>query len=209
MQITEIFHSIQGEGTLMGIPMLFVRTNTCNLRCAWCDTEYSFYNGKEIDLTDLSEIVSNSNEKWVCFTGGEPLVQREALEFVNICLDAGKSVLIETNGTVPVDRYTFSDHIVIDMDVKPPSAGVKKPFLYKNLNFLRDQDYIKIVIADDGDLAFAIDFARKADSRLNIIMQPAWGTDIKMIADSIVGTGLNLRVLPQLHKIIYGDKKGV
>ncbi|MGC8608986.1 MAG: 7-carboxy-7-deazaguanine synthase QueE, partial [Thermoplasmata archaeon] len=182
MQITEIFHSIQGEGTLMGLPMLFVRTNTCNLRCTWCDTKYSFYNGREIDLEDLAETVQKSDEKWVCFTGGEPLVQREALEFVKMCLDSDKNVLIETNGTIPIEKYVFSDRVVIDMDVKPPSAEVKKPFFYRNLEYLRDRDYIKIVIASDEDLAFAMEFINGLDKRINVVIQPAWGNNIRKIA---------------------------
>ncbi|BAB59441.1 hypothetical protein [Thermoplasma volcanium GSS1] len=209
MLITEIFHSIQGEGTLIGIPMLFVRTNVCNIRCEWCDTKYSFYGGREIALSDILNIVKEAKEQWVCFTGGEPLVQRDALSFVEGSLKLGKKILIETNGTVPIRNFTISDNIVLDVDVKSPSAKVRKPFLEENLKYIRDTDYLKIVIKDREDLDFAINFIRGHRKNLNYVLQPAWGSDIRMIADAIVETDLNVRVLPQLHKIMYGEMRGV
>ena len=88
--ITEIFHSIQGEGLLMGIPMIFIRTNRCNLRCKWCDSTYTFTGGKEIPLQELVDTASGAGEEWICLTGGEPLLQREAPEFVRAVTRAGK-----------------------------------------------------------------------------------------------------------------------
>jgi len=207
--ITEIFHSIQGEGLYAGLPMLFVRTNICNIRCDWCDTKYSFYGGKDMSLQEIIRSVQESKENWVCFTGGEPLVQREAHEFVKQVVDLGKNILIETNGTISVRNFVFSDRIFIDMDVKPPSAKVTKGFLMENLRYLRKQDYLKIVIKDDEDLNFALDFVDRYGDGLNFVFQPAWGSDIRRIADRISGTGYNIRVLPQIHKIIYGDVPGV
>ncbi|MCY0852229.1 MAG: 7-carboxy-7-deazaguanine synthase QueE [Thermoplasma acidophilum] len=209
MLITEIFHSIHGEGPYAGLPMLFVRTNVCNIRCEWCDTKYSFYGGKEIPLGELLDMVKKAREIWVCFTGGEPLVQRDALDFVRSVVDMGKNVLIETNGTISIRNFVFSDRIFIDMDVKPPSAKVTKGFLMDNLRYLRRQDYLKIVIKDDADLDFAMDFVERYGDGLSFVFQPAWGSDIRRIADRLVGTGYNVRVLPQIHKIIYGDVPGV
>ena len=158
MRITEIFHSIQGEGTFIGIPMLFIRTNGCNLRCKWCDSEYSFSGGEEYALDRLYKIAEESRVDWICFTGGEPLIQPDALEFVTGLVSSGKKVLIETGGSRPIKDYTFSENIVIDMDIKTPSSGEEKSLLYENLESLRNSDYVKFVIADEEDYRYAVNF---------------------------------------------------
>ena len=207
--ITEIFHSIQGEGLLMGIPMIFIRTNGCNLRCKWCDSTYTFTGGKEIPLQELVDTASGAGEEWICLTGGEPLLQREAPEFVRAVTRAGKKVLIETSGSLPVDEYTKIENVAIDMDVKTPSSGEEKSLRLGNIELLRKSDYIKFVIADENDYAFATDFLSKHHLRCEAVFQPAWGTDIKWLAESVLKQGLNVRVLPQLHKIIWGERRGV
>ncbi len=207
--ITEIFHSIQGEGLLMGIPMIFVRTNRCNLRCRWCDSTYTFTGGREIPLQELLETASVAQEEWICLTGGEPLLQREAPDFVKGATMAGKKVLIETSGSLPVDEYTKIDNTVIDMDVKTPSSGEEKSLRLSNLEHLRKSDYIKFVIADENDYAFATDFVLQHDLGCEAVFQPAWGTDIRWLAESVLKRGLKVRVLPQLHKLIWGDRRGV
>ncbi|MEM0157474.1 MAG: radical SAM protein [Thermoplasmataceae archaeon] len=207
--ITEIFHSIQGEGPYMGIPMMFIRTNRCNLRCRWCDSTYTFTDGKEVPLQELVETASGCMEEWVCLTGGEPLLQREALDFVRSVTMAGKSVLIETSGSLPVDEYTKLENVVIDMDVKTPSSGEEKSLRLSNLDCLRKTDYIKFVIADEKDYAFASNFILHNDLRCEAVFQPAWGTEIKWIAESVLKDHLRVRVLPQLHKLIWGERRGV
>ncbi len=207
--ITEIFHSIQGEGLLMGVPMMFIRTNRCNLRCRWCDSTYTFTGGKEIPLQELVETSTGCREEWICLTGGEPLLQREALDFVRSVTQAGKSVLIETSGSLPVDEFTKFENVVIDMDVKTPSSGEEKSLRLGNLDSLRKTDYIKFVIADKKDYLFASDFILHHNLKCEAVFQPAWGTEMKWIAESVLKDGLNVRVLPQLHKLIWGDRRGV
>jgi 7-carboxy-7-deazaguanine synthase len=207
--ITEIFHSIQGEGLYMGIPMLFIRTNRCNLRCKWCDSTYTFTGGEEIPLQELVRTASESWEEWVCLTGGEPLLQREAPEFVKTVTARGKKVLIETSGSLPVDEYTKIENAVIDMDVKTPSSGEEKSLRLSNPEHLRKPDYVKFVIADENDYAFATDFMSKHNLRCEAVFQPAWGTDIRWLAESVLKQGLSVRVLPQLHKLIWGERRGV
>lgn len=209
MRITEIFHSIQGEGTLIGVPMLFIRTNRCNLRCRWCDSEYTFAGGREYSLEQLYEIAKSSSEEWVCFTGGEPLIQAEAVEFVKGLVSIGKKVLIETSGSRPINDFIFSDSVIIDMDIKTPSSGEEKSLFIDNLNFLRESDYVKFVISDDEDYAYALNFLENHRSSLNVVFQPAWGNDLKELADKVLKDKLNVRVLPQLHKMIWGQIRGV
>lgn len=207
--ITEIFHSIQGEGLLIGVPMIFIRTNRCNLRCKWCDSTYTFTGGEEIPFQELVDTASGAGEEWICLTGGEPLLQREAPDFVRTVTSGGKKVLIETSGSLPVDEYTKIENVVIDMDVKTPSSGEEKSLRLGNLEHLRKTDYLKFVIADENDYAFATDFLSQHDVRCEAVFQPAWGTDLKWLTESVLKQGLHVRVLPQLHKLIWGDRRGV
>ena len=209
MLITEIFHSIQGEGTEIGTPMLFIRTNRCNLRCRWCDSTYTFTGGVEKPLDELIHIVNSSPEEWVCLTGGEPLLQKDAPEFVRNIVDSGKKVLIETSGSLSIERYVFSAKIVIDMDIKTPSSGEEESLLMKNLGLLRDTDYVKFVISDQNDYSFARKFLESNSLSCGVVFQPAWGTDLKWLAEKALRDGLKVRVLPQLHKIIWGTARGV
>lgn len=209
MRITEIFHSIQGEGLYMGLPMLFVRTNRCNLRCNWCDSTYTFTGGSEKRLQDILNEVSQAHEEWICFTGGEPLIQRDALGFVRSAVQLGKKVLIETSGSIDIGPYVFSDKIAIDMDVKTPSSGEERSLLATNLNFIREMDYLKFVISDRDDYEYSKDFISTIDRTINIVFQPAWGSDIKFLVESVIKDRLNVRVLPQFHKLVWGEIQGV
>ncbi len=206
--ITETFHSIQGEGVYSGIPMFFIRTNRCNLRCTWCDSTYSFYGGKEIPLAELYADVDNAKEEWVCFTGGEPLIQAEAYEFLEHMSGTGKKTLIETSGSIDIGKYSVLRNVYFDMDIKVPSSNEEGSFLEKNIKALKRDDYVKFVIKDQKDY----DFARSKVSNLGnieVVFQPCYGTSLKWLAESVLADGLNVRVMPQLHKLIWGEKRGV
>lgn len=207
--ITETFTSIQGEGRYIGIPMMFIRTNRCNLRCTWCDSTYTFQGGEEIPLKDLIETVRNYPNQWVCFTGGEPLLQREALEFVDALGSMGKKILLETGGSLPIMKMAERDWVFIDMDVKTPSSGEQNTLHMENLKFLREQDYIKFVIKDGTDLQYAFDFLDRYRPSVETLFQPAWGTSVTWLAEEVLRSNRNIRVLLQLHKIIWGERRGV
>lgn len=209
MQITEIFESIQGEGPLIGMPMLFVRTNRCNLRCKWCDSEYTFSGGTDYLLEYLLSKVEESKREWVCFTGGEPLIQRDALEFVKSVVGMGKKVLIETGGSISIEEYVKIENTVIDMDIKTPSSMEQNSLHRENLSLLRDTDYIKFVISDENDFQYAVDFVRSMDRKLQVVFQPAWGGSLKGLAEKTLRSGVDARVLTQLHKVIWGEMPGV
>lgn len=195
----------------MGIPMFFIRTNRCNLRCRWCDSTYTFEGGFEKELGDIVREAIASPEEWVCFTGGEPLLQREAEKLIREIVDSGKKVLIETGGSLPIHKFTSIAGTVIDMDVKTPSSGEEKSIHLPNLEALRSGDYIKFVIQDEADYRYATDFISMHSRRIKceIILQPAWGTDLKWLVESALRDGLKVRVLTQLHKLIWGEAPGV
>lgn len=191
--------------------MFFVRTNRCNLRCKWCDSSYTFQGGFEKNIQELVKEVNGVPEEWICFTGGEPLLQRDAPEFITRIVESGKKVLIETGGSLPVHKFVSITGTVIDMDVKTPSSGEEKSIHLPNLSELRPSDYIKFVIQDEADYSYAKDFISEyaTDIRCGIVLQPAWGTDLKWLVESAIRDGLKARVLTQLHKIIWGEVPGV
>lgn len=211
LRLTEIFHSIQGEGPLIGIPMIFVRTNRCNLRCKWCDSTYTFEGGYEEGIDSILQKVQDSFERWICLTGGEPLLQRDSIEFVRKTSDFGKMVLVETGGSLNVEDFCMLENTVIDMDVKTPSSGEDGSLRIENLKFLRPSDYIKFVISDESDYEYFTKFVEKNMEliKCGIVVQPAWGTDLKWLTERILNDRRDVRVLPQLHKILWGERRGV
>ncbi len=208
MQITETFHSIQGEGPLTGTPMFFVRTNRCNLRCQWCDSTYTFDNGTEVPVEELVTMSSQTWEDWICYTGGEPLLQRESLEFVKSLVSSGKKVLIETGGSLPVEEYTEIDGVCIDMDVKTPSSGEQDSVRTENLKSLRPGDYIKFVISDSADYEYAVSFLKDNGFNGTVVFQPVFGTEYAWIPERMQEDRLNARFMTQMHKHIWGETRG-
>ncbi|MCL4330315.1 MAG: 7-carboxy-7-deazaguanine synthase QueE [Candidatus Thermoplasmatota archaeon] len=209
MRITEIFHSIQGEGLYTGIPMLFVRTNRCNLRCTWCDSKYTFTGGEELSTEEVAAQATESWENWICFTGGEPLIQRDAADFLKAVTEAGRRVLVETSGAVNIEKFTFSDLVNFDMDVKTPSSGESGSFIIDNLKFLRHGDYLKFVISDQSDYDFSRKFLKLVPAGIPAVFQPCWGTDPKWLVESVIHDRVQARVMTQLHKQIWGEIRGV
>lgn len=208
MRICEIFNSIQGEGLTMGAPTVFVRAVGCNLRCSWCDTGYSFEGGTEMTVDQILDEVGDCFR--VCFTGGEPMLQPDAVELITRLVSKGVQVVLETNGSVDLSQVPRDPLVMISMDIKCPSSGMTDRMLLSNLGLLSRKDQLKFVIRDDADLDFAVDFVRSHDPDTNIIFGPVGGTDrLEWLVQRVLDEHLDVRVLPQLHKIIWGDRKGV
>lgn len=207
MKICEMFRSIQGEGKLIGVPTYFIRSVGCNLDCAWCDTKYSFDGGTEVSVDEIVE--SARDERYICITGGEPMIQKEFPELLDRLLAEGKHVTIETNGSVSLKDLPDSENVLISMDVKCPSSKMTDRMDWNNLALLRPKDQLKFVLADEGDYEFAVDIVRRYDPDTEIIFSPVGGMEARPIAERVVESGLNVRVLLQLHKIIWGNMKGV
>jgi 7-carboxy-7-deazaguanine synthase len=210
MRITEIFFSIQGESSHAGRPCVFVRLTGCNLRCTWCDSEYTFTGGERMSLDDVMARVKSYGCNLVEVTGGEPLAQKEAFELIGRLCNEGFEVLIETSGSIditPVDRRAK-----LILDVKCPASGEVEKNRWSNLDELLPHDEVKFVIADRGDY----DFARRVieEKRLDgktVLLSPVWGRmDIKALAEWMLADRVPARLQTQLHKHIWGaDVHGV
>ena len=209
MRIVETFLSIQGEGLMIGRLTFFIRAAGCNLRCAWCDTKFSLdpKAGSDMTVDQLVEAVGATEN--VCFTGGEPLEQSDAGELLERLVRAGKTVVLETNGSKDLTDVPASEKIIISMDIKCPSSGMQDRMCLNNLNILSRKDQLKFVISDRTDLEYAERFLQEHPVDTNVIFSPVGGMDLGFLAEEVVSKKLDVRVLPQLHKIIWGDKQGV
>jgi len=216
MEITEIFESLQGEGVQMGQPTIFIRLTGCNLRCEWCDTQYAYDNGTEMSIPEIIEEINKFPGKLICITGGEPLTQPETGELVDELLNLNYSINLETNGSINIDS-TLNNHdkILISMDVKCPSSQMESKMDLTNIQYLKSTDQLKFIIKDQNDYEFAFKILQENRSNCNIIFTPVNGIDLKWLAEKVIEDhtvfselGLNVRVLPQLHKLVWGNAKG-
>lgn len=199
MKVSEIFSSLQGEGTRQGKPCLFIRLSGCNLACRWCDTGYARTGGTETGTDKILEEVWRNNPRSVCITGGEPLLQADALLPLLVSLKKrGIAIDIETNGTIdfsPVQPYAS-----ICMDVKCPSSGEKSdlPLLAK----IRPEDSVKFVVGDIEDCRYAQEVIEHHAIAGEIFVSPVYGTDYHPVVRFILDHNLPVRFQVQLHKII-------
>jgi 7-carboxy-7-deazaguanine synthase len=209
LNIIEIYRSVQGETHLSGLPTLFIRTAACNLRCSWCDTPYSFGRGKPMKQSDILKEVADSGLKYICVTGGEPLLQKEIFQLMKLLCDQGYTVSLETGGsldTQPVDK-----RVITILDVKCPGSCMDKKNYWQNLNQLRSHDEVKFVLLDRSDYEFAKEIIEKY--RLNEmvnppLLSPVHGElDPKDLIDWIIEDQLCVRLNLQMHKYIWDPKK--
>ena len=226
MQITEIFKSIQGESTHAGLPCVFVRLTGCNLRCAWCDSEYTFTGGRRLSLEDVArEVARLSAGGLVEITGGEPMLQeREVVPLMERLLQDGYTVLLETSGERPLQRVPAG--VLKIVDVKCPASGEGDTFDLGNLGALNPGDEVKFVLSDRLDYEFARDFVARHDLQRRVravLFSPAFRKDAKgsrdvshcqldprELAEWILADGLPVRMGLQIHKFIWDPAtKGV
>ena len=225
MQITEIFKSIQGEGTRAGLPCVFVRLTACNLRCVWCDTAYAFHGGTKRSVGDVLAAVDGlagqgiGRVPLVEITGGEPLLQPETPVLAEKLLAAGYMVMIETSG----ERFvgTLPRAVIKIVDVKCPDSGEADTFDMANLDALGAEDEIKFVISSRRDYEFARDFTgrhRLAGRVRQVLFSPVFpdpagtwaGLNARELTEWILADGLAVRLGLQLHKFIWDPAtKGV
>jgi 7-carboxy-7-deazaguanine synthase len=208
MRIIEVFHSVQGEGPLTGVRTTFIRTARCNLRCSWCDTTYSFGPGTERSIATLVREVARHRTRNVCLTGGEPLLQSESVDLVQRLSGRGITTVIETGGSLDVGPYLDIPAVVLSVDVKCPSSKMEERNHWANLPRLRDRDVLKFVIADRRDYLYARRVVRKYTGPATLVFQPVWGTDAGRLADWVLEDRLDVRVMLQEHKVLWGDVPG-
>ena len=204
VRITEIFFSIQGESSHAGRPCVFVRLTGCNLRCTWCDSEYTFAGGERMALEDVMARVKSYGCDLVEITGGEPLAQSEAFELIKRLADDDFEVLIETSGSI--DITPVDERAKLILDVKCPGSGEVAKNRWENLRHLRPHDEIKFVIADREDYDFARRVIEEHDlQKHTILFSPVWGTmDMKALAEWMLADRVPARFQTQLHKHIWG-----
>ena len=208
MKVCEAFRSLQGEGKKIGVPTYFIRTVGCNLRCSWCDTQYAMSEpGEDLSVDEIMEIVKDESD--ICLTGGEPMLQKDTLELLRRLSEAGKTVVLETNGSISVKDVPDSKNIIISMDIKCPCSEMHEKMDFDNIALLKEKDQLKFVISDGLDLEYAIEILEKYSPNYEVIFTPVGGMDIEPLAEEVIERRINARVLPQLHKIIWGNKRAV
>ena len=209
LRITEVFYSLQGEASRVGLPTVFVRLTGCPLRCSWCDTTYSFTGGEPATIASVLAEVAKYPARQVCVTGGEPLSQKECLPLLVALCDAGYDVSLETSGALDVSAV--DPRVSRIMDLKAPDSGEVGRNLWSNLDCLDGRDEIKIVIASRGDYEWARDVLRQRqiDRICPALFSPAQGLiEAGSLADWILEDGLNVRFQLQLHKLLWGNMQG-
>ncbi|MDA8105202.1 MAG: radical SAM protein [Nitrospiraceae bacterium] len=212
VKVCEIFTSIQGESTYVGLPCTFVRLAGCNLRCVYCDTQYSFESGIEMPLDDIVSHIKLVGVNLVEITGGEPLLQgSDTLALIRTLLDEGFEVLVETNGTLCVKD--IDRRAVIILDVKTPGSLMSDKADLSNFDHLKPADEIKFVICDKNDYDWAKDMVARFGLRekAKLLFSPVLGMlPPRQLAKWIVEDRLEVRLNVQIHKYIFGpDERGV
>lgn len=209
MMINEIFYSIQGEGILIGIPTIFIRTTGCNLRCNWCDTKYAYEEGEEMTFEEIIAKAKEYPASNICLTGGEPLLQEETPALIQRLSDEGYFICLETNGSKSVEELPCLDSLLISLDVKCPSSGMQDKIDMSNIELLGPNDQLKFIIGNKEDYEYAKKVIKEQEPNCSVIMTQVGGTELKGLAEWVLKDGLNVLVLPQLHKLIWGERRGV
>lgn len=211
LKINEIFYSIQGESSYTGLPTLFIRTTGCNLRCTYCDTKYSYHEGDFFSIEQLLEKIKTYKTKYICITGGEPLLQKEIHPFMDKLIELDYKVSLETSGAM--DCSQVNNKVLKVIDIKTPDSGEVKKFAGGNLNLSPVNTEFKFVICSKSDFLWSEDFCRRTDlfEKFKVLYSPSYKQfSLEKLANLIIEFNLPVRLQCQLHKHIWGDDlKGV
>jgi 7-carboxy-7-deazaguanine synthase len=210
LRITEIFYSLQGETSRIGLPTVFIRLTGCPLRCRYCDSAYAFTGGDTMEISAILAEVAQYRPQYVCVTGGEPLAQKATLELLTDLADAGYSVSLETGGALPVSAV--DPRVSRIVDIKSPGSGEAERMCWDNLAVLSARDEIKMVLCDRADYEWARDLvvARQLDRVAPVLFSPVWETlPPAHLAAWVLEDRLPVRMQVQLHKILWGERPGV
>lgn len=210
LRITEIFHSIQGEGLFTGLPTAFVRLTGCPLRCQYCDSEYAFSGGQNRSLPEILDEVRETQARYVCVTGGEPLAQPNCLSLLTSLCDNNLSVSLETSGALSVSGV--DPRVSIVLDIKTPDSGECDKNDYSNLSLVKPTDQIKFVICSEQDYQWAkfkLDELHMVETGAAILFSPSYQqVSSKALAEWIIDDNLPVRFQVQVHKFLWGDVEG-
>lgn len=209
LRISEIFYSLQGETSRVGLPTTFVRLTGCPMRCVYCDTAYAFSGGKEMELTQIMEEVQRQGAHYVTVTGGEPLAQKQCITLLSALCNAGYSVSLETGGAM--DASGVDARVVKVLDIKTPGSGEVEKNVWRNLELLNPHDEIKFVLCDEDDYHWAVNIMKQhaLAEKCTVLFSPVNGQlDPAQLADWILRDQLPVRLQVQLHKILWGNERG-
>ena len=210
LKIHEIFYSLQGESSRVGLPTVFVRLTGCPMRCVYCDTAYAFNGGSNIEISDILLKVAEYGTQYVTVTGGEPLAQKDCLILLKDLCDAGYSVSLETGGAI--DTSKVDSRVSVILDIKTPGSGEMENNKWGNLAHLKKTDEVKFVLCNRADYEWAKellithDIANKCPILFSPVYQQVNPTEL---AEWVLADKLPIRMLVQLHKILWGEKPGV
>jgi 7-carboxy-7-deazaguanine synthase len=209
--VHEIYRSLQGESTFAGLPCVFIRLTACHLRCGYCDTPHAFGQGRAIALDDVVAEALALGDPLVEVTGGEPLLQPEVLPLLARLADAGRTVLLETSGSLDIAPVDARVRIILDL--KTPGSGEVEANLWSNLDRLKPIDEVKFVLCDRDDFRWAVEVIRRhrLTERVPVIVGAAHGqVHATELAEWVLASGLPIRLQLQLHKILWEpDRRGV
>ena len=212
LKVNEVFHSIQGESTYAGLPTVFVRLTGCHLRCHYCDTQYAYFEGEKRSQEDVLETIAAFNARYVCITGGEPLLQQKAcLSLMTELCNRNYNVSLETSGAVSI--AAVDPRVKIILDIKTPDSGAENSFLFENLEKINVNTEFKFVICSESDFHWAESFVRENKISENhcVLYSPSFGKiSEKWLAKKILSESSKARLQLQLHKYIWSEhQRGV
>jgi 7-carboxy-7-deazaguanine synthase len=209
LRISEIFFSLQGETSRVGLPTVFVRLTGCPLRCVYCDTTYAFSGGQTMTLDTIMAEVARHDAHYVTVTGGEPLAQKNCLSLLCALCDAGYAVSLETGGALDVSGVDA--RVVKVLDIKTPASGEMEKNLWSNLDHLNPHDEVKFVLCDEADYQWAKQLLQERElaKRCEVLFSPAQGQLApKDVAEWMLRDKLPVRLQVQLHKLLWGNEAG-
>jgi 7-carboxy-7-deazaguanine synthase len=209
LRVYEIFHSMQGEASRIGLPTVFVRLTGCPLRCGYCDTAYAFQGGHIMTQAHILELVADYGSHQVTVTGGEPLAQKECLPLLTALCDAGYDVSLETGGALDVSGV--DPRVSVILDIKTPGSGEAEKNLWRNLDQLKPNDEVKFVLCNQADYDWAKQVLAEhaIAGKCAVLFSPVYGQlNATELADWILRDRLPVRMQIQLHKILWGETPG-
>ena len=209
LRVSEVFFSLQGEASRVGLPSVFIRLTGCPLRCGYCDTEYAFQGGEWRSVADLLARTRAFPTRHVTVSGGEPLAQKGCLDLLTVLCDAGFDVSLETSGALDITPVDV--RVARIVDVKTPGSGEETRNLWSNLERLSPRDEVKFVLTGEADYLWAREvlLERGIAARCPVLFSPAWGMlEARHLAEWILRDGLPVRMQVQLHKLLWSEARG-
>ncbi|MFA6015575.1 MAG: 7-carboxy-7-deazaguanine synthase QueE [Gallionellaceae bacterium] len=209
LRISEIFFSLQGETSRIGIPTTFIRLTGCPLRCTYCDTTYAFTGGSSMSLGEILNKAKNYPTNYICVTGGEPLAQKDCLTLLHALCDNEFNVSLETSGALDISKV--DKRVARILDIKTPASGEVTKNLWQNFEHLHANDEIKLVLCNEADYNWAKEILQKYSltEKCAVLFSPAQGQlEARELAEWILRDGLQVRLQVQLHKLLWGNQQG-